>query len=128
METVWIILISVVIIVIGLFLYPYLKSKGYVTHDSIKLTDQLLLFVKIIVSKNVDVDNKEKFESVFDAIRDIILYAQDVDESEDLEYIKQETITAIISRLKSLEVEIDYENELLIEIIVENALGFEARA
>ncbi|NBI30262.1 hypothetical protein [Chengkuizengella marina] len=120
METMWIIIVSVTIIAIGFFVYPFLQRKGYVTVDSIHLTDQLLLFIKIILDKT---SNYHNLKLVLNSIRDVLKYVDQL-QNKNIEYKKQLTKSMITDELIGLDIEIDYENELLIDMIVDNSFKF----
>ncbi|MFS1513026.1 hypothetical protein VQL36_11405 [Chengkuizengella sp. SCS-71B] len=124
METTWIIMISAAIIGLGVYLFPYLKQKGYITEETMNMTDQLLLFSKIIISKNINENDKHKLENIFDVIRKDLYDLNHISDTKSLNEKKQLTISTIIANLNSLDVEIDYENELLIEMIVDNTLNY----
>ncbi|MDP5276474.1 hypothetical protein [Chengkuizengella axinellae] len=124
MDTTWIIMISLAVLGAVIYLFPYLKQKGYITQETMNLADQILLFSKIIISKNSNENDKDKLENIFDTIRKDLNDLNHISNSKSLDEKKQLTLHTIIANLNSLEIEIDYENELLIEMIVDNALNF----
>jgi hypothetical protein len=112
-------IIGVSVGVIGLsFLYNYYRNKGLITSETLKVTGDLLLFAKIIINKNLN-SKTVNIEKVFDIIRNTIEYVESQNESE-VEQKQQLALSQIILSLENIGIKVDFESELLIQVIVDN--------
>ena len=104
------------------FLFSKLKSKGLIDETSLRLTSDILLALKIITDKYIKEDRKDVVSAIFDVLRDSIAYA--IEQEHLSKELKAElAYSTIIRNLETMGVEVDFETELLIEIVISNSLG-----
>lgn len=119
LDILWTILIVSAAIGIGFILVPFLKKKNILTPDNIKISNDLLLFSKIVLNKL----GKEKSAEAIRVVRDVLKYIETISAPQTNEEKAKIAKEYIFASLNELNIEIDYETELLIDIVINNALN-----
>jgi hypothetical protein len=122
LDTIYLILTIVGILVIGFILGKFLKGKGLLTETSVDYTAQLLLLVKLITVKSLkDEDEKARVLKIFDSVGDVLRYIYlSSDDVLSMEDRKKLAIEQIYLRLADFKIELEPEDNILVELLVTN--------
>lgn len=119
------VLISLVAVLIGMVLIPFLKKKGLINKDSIDVTAQVLEIANLITkSINIeDVKKKEQISTIIDITRITVLYVENSYGSEKGEFKKEVALNAVVESLKRLNIEVNNETIKIVELSIESAVA-----